>query len=315
MPPIPQALIDCSVYFYPSETSANEGKETGGSGFLAHFKSKHEGFVHLYAITNKHVIDGGCRVLRLNTIDGKTDTIASEPSSWTFHPDGDDVAVMPVSRLDKKFRWYSIDVARFLSTETLQDYDLRPGDETFLVGRLVTAGGKQKNTPVVRFGNLSMLCDPDEPVNLGTGSDQIAFLVECRSLSGFSGSPVFVQTTRDYVQTRIPKAERLKPVPPPTDGKSFATFTPISISGTFGPWLLGIDCAHIPLWTPVYERDKETKTKYQVEANTGIACVVPAWKILEMLNEKDFVRARTKDDEEIAKLKVNGVVADVAEEI
>lgn len=307
MPPIPRHFLDCSFYLYPSMESALNGAEYGGSGFLVHVPSEHEGLVHLYALTNKHVVDGGCRYLRLNTLDMKLDVIPSEPDAWMFHPDGDDIAVMPIETMDGKFRWFSVGIEHFITHDILDDYHVGPGDETFLIGRLVTAAGSQRNTPVVRFGNLSMMADPAEPVTLGTGMEQEAFLVECRSLSGFSGSPVFVQTTQAYFGERLPKRFRQPSTPPSGPGVAKVTVTYKGMEGTFGPWLLGIDCAHVPLCKAVYEADHRTKAQagYIVEANTGIACVIPAWRIFDLLNESELIKARRRDDVEISKKKLD----------
>ena len=247
--------------------------------------------------------------MRLNTSDGKLDVIPSEPDSWTVHAEGDDIAVMPIEIINGKFKWFSVGIENFISQEILEDYGIGPGDEAFLIGRLVTAAGRQRNTPVLRFGNLSMMADPTEPVTLET-REQEAFLVECRSLSGFSGSPVFIHTTQTYRKGRLPKAFQPKPMPPPQPGVATATITDQMVTGTFGPWLLGIDCAHVPLWRRVYEDDQKTKSSYWGEANTGIACVIPAWRILGLLNDKDLVRARKRDDAETAKRKRDSAGAD-----
>lgn len=287
--PIPHCILDCSIYLYGSVKSAQDGDSFGGSGFLIHVPSRHEGFIHPYAVTNKHVVDGGFRVLRMNTSNGKFDVIPSEPESWTLHPEGDDLAAMPIKAVDGKFQWFSIGVEKFITHDILDDNRIGLGDEVFLVGRLVTTPGRQRNTPVIRFGNLSMMADPKEPVTLESGHEQECFLVECRSLSGFSGSPVFIDTTGVRVYgDRIPKAPQLAP-----------PNTVQTISDMYCQWLLGVDCSHIPLWKPVYEG--KCKTDYRVEANTGIACVIPAWRILELLNDEDLVKARKTDDAEIAR--------------
>ena len=312
MPRIQDHFLDCSVYFYDSVKSARDGKHFGGSGFLVHVPSDHEGWIHLYAVTNNHIVDNGFQVLRLNTSDGRVDMILSQPESWVHHPGGDDVCVLPIRTLGEQFKWFSVGMDAFITHGVITDYRIGPGDETFLIGRLVTAGGRQRNTPVVRFGNLSMMADQGEPIVLDNGHEQNSFLVECRSLSGFSGSPVFVWPNRSYHGGQIPKS--LWPTPQPAQSATppdhtsvntgqrpaTVTVTPVSISGTFGPWLLGIDFAHVPLWRPVYEQDHLTKTDYEVEANTGIACVIPAWRILDVLIQEDLVKQRNQDDKEIS---------------
>ena len=298
MPRIADHLFDCSIYLYRSVNAAEAGEGSGGCGFLVHVpSSKRENIVHLYGVTNKHVIDGGFRVLRLNTTAGP-DTIPSDRQSWFDHPNGSDVTALPIETLDAKFRWFSIPVNEFISRETIEDYRIGPGDETFLIGRLITREGRQRNMPVVRFGNISMMADPSEPVRRDDGGDQESFLVECRSLSGFSGSPVFVTTTQAYGPGHLPKEYQPGPRPA-TVGVRTAH---LGVFGTHGPWLLGIDWGHIRLWKSVYKADHETTADgLRVEANTGIACVVPAWQILETLNQQELVERRKEYDDGISR--------------
>ncbi len=156
-------------------------------------------------------------------------------------------------------------------------FDFGPGDEAALIGRLITHDGRQQNKPVVRFGNIAMLPDPAEPIDLGGGRTQLGFLVECRSLSGFSGSPVLA-----YLSPQRPSG--------------------MTLIGTGGrPVLLGIDCAHLPFWSPVCERqDRGTAIRDMwVETNSGIAVVVPAWRLAALLNEPHLVRDREEEDRQL----------------
>jgi hypothetical protein len=72
----------------------------------------------------------------------------------------------------------------------LQGLGVGPGDEVFMVGRFVSREGKEKNTPAVRFGSLAMV--PRESFGEEQVSSGEHFLVNCRSIFGYSGSPVFV---------------------------------------------------------------------------------------------------------------------------
>jgi hypothetical protein len=177
-----------------------------------------------------------------------------------LHPDGDDIAAIPLELDSSRVRWHSIGVPDFLTPEIMDSYFIGPGDETYMIGRLVTLDGRQRNTPVVRYGNVSM--SPNEPIRL-EGRDHEAFLIECRSLSGFSGSPVFViAADRAFDALTLPKELR--------QSQNDSTIMKL-VRGTWGPWLLGIDFAHVPLWKPVYESDHETATSNWVDANTGMA--------------------------------------------
>jgi hypothetical protein len=307
VPRIPDHYLSCSFFVYKSELAAKTGERYGGSGFLVHVPSVHEGWIHLYAVTNKHVLDGGYHVLRVNTRDGKSEIIPTKPDSWTCHPDGDDIAAMPLDLDGGLVRSWSIGTDKFITRKIESEYYIGPGDETFMVGRLVTIEGLQRNTPVVRFGNVSM--SPKEPIQTPDGERE-AFLVECRSLSGFSGSPVFVIADRTFYAPDIPSDLAL-----PEQPEGGVRVVTNSISSKFGPWLLGVDFSHMPLWKSVFESDTKVKTSNVVDANTGIACVIPAWRLLTLLQDEDFVKERKKEDEAIAERKnsPSAVVYDVEE--
>lgn len=250
MPPIPQTLLDCSVYLYPTKEAAEAGERFGGSGFLfsVPVEGHEEGWVTLYVVTNRHVLDQGGRFIRVNKIDGGTHVIETQRYDWADHSQRYDVAAYSLDLEASVVQFASLFPDHLITREVIADWDLRPGDEAFLVGRLITPWGQQRNVPAVRFGNISMMADPSEPAIGYENVLREAFLVECRSLSGFSGSPVFCSTTRRYDwdgkmptpllgQPRYTKHRRY-PLPAP--------------EGTFGPWLLGIDWGHLPLWRPVY---------------------------------------------------------------
>jgi len=312
MPPISKYYLQCSVYFYCSEADAENGERSGGSGFLINVPVEgHEGWGSLYVVTNRHVLNGGGLVLRLNKTEGGTRVISTDREKWFDHPARYDVSVLSLDLADEQLEYSSIPTSEFITPDIVEDYRIYPGDDTFLVGRLITPWGQQRNAPAVRFGNISMMADPDDPVRGYENVEQEAFLVECRSLSGFSGSPVFASTTRTYrADDHIPKSKHA-PEPKPDGEKRGLTVTMVATTGTFGPWLLGIDWGHLPLWKPVYERDEQTQTEHRVEQNTGIACVLPAWHILDLLDEPDLVSERKKDKAELVKRKKESAVLDV----
>jgi hypothetical protein len=278
MPRIDDRLLSTVVYLYESRSAAKKGVAAGGSGFLVNMPyDQNPELRQTYVVTNKHVLDGGFHAVRVNTEPtepDRIDVIETDPGAWTSVKE-DDIAVIAVS-LPEAVRWSSFGPAEFITPEILVEQQLGPGDEIVLLGRLVTHAGIQKNNPAVRFGNLSIMAD--EPVQLDTGSQE-AFVVECRSIAGLSGSAVLV----------YPALAGPGPV------------LRMRMVGTPEFHLLGIDCAHIPLWRPVYEEDKRTKTTFRVEANTGMSAVIPAWRILNLLNQRHLVKQREEEDTEITK--------------
>ncbi len=74
----------------------------------------------------------------------------------------------------------------------------------FFVGLFAQDYGRQQNLPVARFGQISRM--PIEPVTFkypgGVTTKALAYLVECRSWGGHSGSPV-LQAGRDRAAGRV----------------------------------------------------------------------------------------------------------------
>lgn len=324
MPLIDQGFLDSSIYLYDSKQSAQSGEKFGGSGCLVSVLSpplmrtydipqpyrNHRRWTtygadrvslfppHIYAVTNKHVARHSRNpfpVIRLNTIDGKTDILALTPDDWIPHPDGDDLAIAPIDFPPDNLDYFPIDSELFLTRENLyggkpsDNFVVGAGDDTFMVGRFTNHAGEQRNTPSLRFGSVAML--PFEKVKLDKEANnhmQEAFLVETRSISGYSGSPVFVY------QPSISEAE----IPLPDDGYDYPTNWIASISDLMGSVrFLGIDCAHVRKYEKVINRMYvEHPNGWQVETNTGMAIVIPAWRLMTLLNKPELVMQRKEKD-------------------
>jgi hypothetical protein len=258
VPPIPAECLDCVAFLYPSAAAARRGNTTGGgTGFLASTPLDASTPLGpdqaraLYVVTNEHCARHTPTV-RLSTKDGDSEIITPEQSEWHYHPDGDDVAVLPVGLCSDHARFQSVPVQsrhagvvdEDRATTTATASSVRPGLDAFFVGRYVTLSGIQRNLPVVRFGAVAMT--PSERVERKDHPDQDSFLVEARSQSGFSGSPVFVYSVM-----------------------SGGLGNPYTGMGQAA--LLGIVWGHLS--TPTGE-------------NSNMACVVPAWKIVELIEQK-----------------------------
>lgn len=315
MPRIDDRILDCVVYLYPNVQAARDGESAGGSGFIVgipfsidapEFYWKNFPYSDMdserwrwlfYAITTAHVIRGQAPIIRVNTQDGNHDIIPIESSAWTCHSNGDDVAACSLEPSTKHdYSYVPIDL--FVTQSRISHYGLGPGDDIFMVGRFITQEGRQRNRPLVRFGNVAMM--PADDVKTKEGLQQESFLIETRSLSGFSGSPVFIHippyserpTPRYHSPfSTTPTLERQSPLMAPSQVAS--SEPPQMIEKSYGPWLLGIDWGHMPDFAHVLERDRKTRVDDQgVLSNTGVATVVPAWKILELLWEPVFQHAR-----------------------
>lgn len=295
MPRIRDEFLDCVIYLYADEDSAQKGVRAGGSGFLVGIQSKliKEKY-HVYAVTNKHVAwTGGYSVVRLNRHDGKSDSIELEPDKWTIHPDGDDLAVVKLDPDRATFKYRRVPEGIFISPKIIADHNIGPGDDCYMVGRFINHDGRQRNLPSVRFGNIGMM--PNEPIRLEDGFLQDSFAVEMRSIGGYSGSPVFV-----HILPGMPRYD-----PRPTDKLQV-------INRLDGPWLLGIDWGHIHSTEPVLDKSTglPVPTKEYVRSNSGMVGVVPAWKLRELLYLPRFKEQRMSEDQE--QIETRGATSDVA---
>lgn len=275
MPRIPDDFLEFIVYIYPSSWEAREGQKVGGTGFLVSaplpgVAGVAGGFDMTYLVTNSHVAAQG-RALRLNTNDGGVGVLDIETASWFQHPDNDDLAVLPLLPPKERFRYKAWPCEHFITKTVITDLNVGLGDDIFFIGRLGSHDGNNVNVPVVRFGTIAMM--PREPVfQRERGFMQESFLCEARSLGGFSGSPVILQ------------------IPPFSMRFEHGIFSaPDEPRRTFTMLLLGVDWGSLPTIIPSDATDKSKNDRPKSwESNAGIMCVVPAWKLMEMLDHPEL---------------------------
>jgi hypothetical protein len=280
MPAIEPNMLKSVFYVYPSEDDAKNSSELGGTGFFFGIPYSGSGSrIFLYAITCHHIlldIKPDPIVLRINTREGKFDTIKTNYDDWTAHPNGDDVAFM---RLDlgenHNFEIGIIPPDDIPTDEYIKETGIYPGDEAFMIGRFRVHSGKKKNLPAAMFGYISML--PDEKIyNPKTTLDQESYLVEMRSISGFSGSPVFQWI--DELSMR------------PHTGKQ---------SLKLRRRLLGVCWGYINV--PEFAENVDIPDeKHQLKLNSSMAAIVPYYKIMDLINSEEEMELR---EEENRKLK------------
>jgi hypothetical protein len=293
MPRIHDAFLHSVFFVYPSMQAARRGQSAGGTGFLVCIKFKENSeYAQIYAVTNKHVVEscGSNVVLRLNSDEG-VECLATVKGDWVPHPLGTyDISVLPLDMPDcnTAHRRFIVDEL-FLTESRLRGLDIGPGDDTFMAGRFIGHEGKVENIVPVRFGNIAAL--PNEPIRMGTEDKGANFLVEMRSISGYSGSPVFV-----FIDPNRPRPPMwLAPALPPYNAERH------------GPFLLGIDAGHIETQLEI-KNAKKTGKIGTVSFITAMSVVVPAWHLSEILYGDDFVNQREKEDREITEKKNKGFV-------
>jgi len=204
------------------------------------------------------------------TLDGKNKNIY-------FHKDPlVDLAVFNVDASAVKYDIVVINDDMFASKECLTNGSLREGADVFLVGMLGTYWGEERVLPICRFGKLALAADEKIPLD---GVMRDLYLVEVTSVSGHSGGPVFFFLGPDAVpgELRVGNPTLL---------------------------LAGINVGFINDFQPLFEEVVENgKTSYKVAtssagnrlvmpANSGIAMVVPAYILHEIIFGDEMVAAR-----------------------
>lgn len=273
MPLIPDPFLHSIIYLYPSVDGARQGDRAGASGFLTAIPYAAEPELsHVYAVTNAHAIEGGATVIRLNTHGDAFEVLPLGRENWIYHPDGDDIAVAALAGLaDFKFNTVS---PKLFIREGAGWWGV--GDEVFFPGRFVDHEGNQRNSPVVRFGNVAMkevvrvLQEKRDPRR-----HQQSLLVEARSISGFSGSPVFVWRSSTFVT-----------------GGSELVISPVVSSHVA---LLGVAWGHHDRMAAVVDREgNPVDPEWSVATNSGLMFVVPAWKVADVIEQSELAEGRVQ---------------------
>ncbi len=291
VPRIPDEYLEGTIYLYFDSQRAKVGERQGGSGFLIGIDADTVPKTrHIYAVTNRHVIEEGATVLRINRHDGTAEPLDLTERVWRFHPDGTDIAIAKIKIDPNVHKYRTLRFDALVSKEMYAKQGLGIGDDVFLVGRYVGSDGKEVNIPTVRFGNIAQ----NEATILKDkhGRDQESFIVEGRSIGGFSGSPVYV-----HIQ---PMTLR-----PGQDG----------LSGRYwGPGLLGVDWCHPAYFEPLRDNNGPVASGHFVQANSGFMGVIPAWKLHELLTLPDVTAERKMMEEAYKKSKTDNAAnsSDVA---
>jgi hypothetical protein len=306
MPRLVDWVVDCCIYLYPSEADANRGERIGGSGFLFGIPTADEFGTFVYAVSNWHVVRTN-PVIRLNTTDGKFEVIPLTVDDWHRHPDGETDLAVALIDLSKPSRYLVrvINHTHLLTRDWIRKFGVGIGDDLFVVGRFVDHDGIQRNQPTVRFGAIAQM--PGEPIATTMGR-QDAYLAELRSISGYSGSPVFALIPFHRDGTLSPEAIQE------------IAMRPNAIGGKERMLLVGVDCGHTRYMDQdVYEDILDDNgervlrpTNQWVSVNTGIAIVIAAWKLDELLQSEDLQSMR--NDVNLRREKAaSGTKLDIAE--
>lgn len=283
---VPKDITKTVVFIYTNQDGAPA--HAYGTGFLISVPVRdHPGRVWLYLVTAQHVLHTNGNdlkspwyqrlYLRINMRDG-----SSTMAHFDIRPDGDnptvlldadttvDVAVVPMNIPDDK----QVDVLAFpesmlVRQADFQQYHIGVGCDMFFTGMFYPYQGQKRNDPIVRFGKLAMI--PEEKISFAN-TLMDAYLVETFSFGGNSGSPVFFYPSADN-----------------TPGVLMVGPSPIKIAGVMRGYFSGD-------FQPIQMAQAASTVQGQAipvsESNSGIAVIVPAEHIREILDAETNTHLR-----------------------
>jgi hypothetical protein len=240
---------------------------------------------HLYVVTAKLLAERMecCPIIMgFSYRDGGKALLDADSVHWYAHPteaSAVDVAVTPFASAQRDLLDLEpVPEHLFTSGERMRKASIGVGDEITAIGVFTRFSYEDRHLPIVRTGHLAMLPTLRIPVKYFEPME--AYVAE---IEGLSGSPVWVRPT-DYFNAAQKDGGKEKPSVP------FSCDTDVIFLGL----LQGRRA--------VSEAAMEGQSaQYTEKMTSGMSIVVPAHKILEVINQPELAAMRTKNDEKIAK--------------
>lgn len=316
---VPDQVLKTAV-FLGVDTAT--GREYGGTGYIVSVDygpgyvleeqiettTVRERYPFMFLVTAAHVAEKLEEAVdfyvRANSQDG---TLAEpkqnhENCKWWYHPTErnsvDAAAMLLPFDTAKSLDIIPIPVTIFVGEETIKSGNLGVGDEVFVAGLFKNAQGTSKNIPIIRMGNVAMM--PQEKIFFPTKRRPeqwiYANLIESRSTGGLSGSPVFIrETTNIDAGIRFAPGFALNAVNSPTP--NIPGMETVQLAGVGRFHFFGSMIGH---WQV---DDVEFSTTKKEAVNMGIAPMVPAQKILEILGQLELLETMNGISNELKKQK------------
>lgn len=312
---VPSDIRKCVVFL---GRDTDHGKRWCATGFFAVVRPPDEDADaqpwHIYLITARHVIDGiratspnGKMYVRLNLNSGGIRIVESYIDDWKFHPTREiDAAALLVPNSWLEELDYAMVTKELVADDVvIKEHEIGPGQDVFIAGLFINHYGQHRNIPIIRVGNIATM--PEEKVRMKledkTYISAHAYLIESRSIKGLSGSPVFtyrdtwggprigeLSSTPDY-SISVSEATTISTGATMSAGTTWINEIPLITTGQPSYYWLGLVHGHWDVDLTISDiEDIDDGIKEYV--NTGIAIVVPATDVWEVLDHPDLVEHR-----------------------
>jgi hypothetical protein len=263
-----------------------------------------------FTVTARHVaerLQGTNYSVRINRRNGSPVVLRGKPDDpWWYHPTERghvDAAVTffsPAYVHLAQLEVEHIPIGMFADEDVIRQRNIGVGDEVFITGLFTKVQETTKNIPIVRTGTVAMI--PGERIPFGDSLIE-AYLVESRSIGGLSGSPVFVRETLG-VSLLDPAKMPIRNLPTGTHTLPDEYLQQMhGVSGRF--YFFGSMIGHWEV-PPGF-------TMSQSEAvNMGVAPIVPAHKIKEIILQPEMMKIMKEIDAEMRARNQTGARLDFA---
>ncbi|HEX8798367.1 MAG TPA: hypothetical protein VF772_07140, partial [Terriglobales bacterium] len=261
-----------------------ETPQYAGSGFVVAVPGARANS-HLYLVTAKHLAERMecCPIIMgFSYRDGSKALVEADDVHWYAHPTeaaAVDVAATPFAPAQRdQLDLEPVPEHLFSSGERMGKASIGVGDEITAIGMFTRFSYEDRHLPIVRTGNLAML--PTLRIPVKNFEPMEAYVAE---IEGLSGSPLWVRPTASFNAGQKDGGEEKQSVPLNGDTEM------IFLGLLHGRWEIG-------------ERAMQgLSAQYTKNMTSGMSIIVPAHKILEVINQPELAAMRKKKDEEPAK--------------
>lgn len=270
-----------SVVFIGAENE--RGFTPYGTAVVGAAQYQDQAFILL--VTALHVvkmIPGDYVTVRANRFDGSATCIKVHKAGvLKIEEPPLDIAMIPISLDPTIYDYFVVKLSKAYFEDLIDRYGSPGlGDEVCVVGLYTTHYGHVRNIPTVRIGHIAGISE--EPLMTDRGYVH-GWLIECFSIAGLSGSPVFWQAA-------ISEEEKSKPLP---EGKRHLDFAYIPIGILIGYHI--IESKEDEIIVPQYQTRKEDRDNAKMaepsrveERRTGFSVVIPFYLFYHIVESEQM---------------------------